>query len=231
MMDHRAALVLTAFVCVLEAAADWAVTRCGRAYIAAAAILISCVTFVFFAAVIPEVGAPRHSGGRRLCRTRYLQARSSIGFRGVIEVASNVSASSWPLPARQDEVHITKLAPGSSSQTMCRGSEHVQVVGRRGAAHAAAHTVLGLLLLGNVAFSYAWTVRTPPGCSADLPPNVCPSTAPPRLALPQSVPSPPYVNGPRTRGDPVLLPGSPCALVQVEYIIAARDGGPRMLKA
>lgn len=53
--SRRVALILTAFVGALEAAADWTVTRCGRCYIAAAAVLISCVTFVFFAAVIPEV--------------------------------------------------------------------------------------------------------------------------------------------------------------------------------
>lgn len=51
----RAGLILSAFVGVLEAAADWTVTRCGRCYIAAAAVLISCVTFVFFFAIIPEV--------------------------------------------------------------------------------------------------------------------------------------------------------------------------------
>mmetsp|Transcript_11612 Transcript_11612/g.34882 ORF Transcript_11612/g.34882 Transcript_11612/m.34882 type:complete len:290 (-) Transcript_11612:466-1335(-) len=99
-LRKRAGLILSAFVGVLEAAADWTVTRCGRCYIAAAAVLISCVTFVFFFAIIPEV------------------------------------------------------------------------LGRKGTAHAAAHSAAGLVLLGNVVFSYAFTVRTPPGCSADLPPHI-----------------------------------------------------------
>lgn len=46
--------VFTIFMAAVESAVDAGVTRCGRAYIAAAAILISLVTAVYFAAVIPE---------------------------------------------------------------------------------------------------------------------------------------------------------------------------------
>lgn len=61
---------------------------------------------------------------------------------------------------------------GEVAASLAHGTWVVQVLGRKGTAHAAAHSAAGLLLLGNVVFSYAFTVRTPPGCSADLPPHV-----------------------------------------------------------
>jgi hypothetical protein len=46
---------VTSLMAVAEALLDAAVTRYGRMYIAAAAVLISLVVAVYFAAVIPEV--------------------------------------------------------------------------------------------------------------------------------------------------------------------------------
>lgn len=47
--------ICTSLMAAMEAVVDAGVTRCGRVYIAAAAILISLVVAVYFAAVIPEV--------------------------------------------------------------------------------------------------------------------------------------------------------------------------------
>lgn len=47
-----------------------------------------------------------------------------------------------------------------------------EVLGRQGAVHACCHSVFGMVLLSNVAFHYVMTIRTAPGCSADLPEQV-----------------------------------------------------------
>ena len=48
--------IVTSLMAVTEALLDAAVTRFGCAYIVAAAVLISLVAAVYFAAVVPEVG-------------------------------------------------------------------------------------------------------------------------------------------------------------------------------
>ena len=82
--------IVTSLMAVTEALLDAAVTRFGRAYIAAAAVLISLVAAVYFAAVVPEVGP---AGG--LTYMIYIAACTSC--RTHATTVRFMTAALWPV--------------------------------------------------------------------------------------------------------------------------------------
>lgn len=144
---HRLDRLVTGVMAAAEAVVDAGVTRCGRAYIAAAAILISLVAAVFFVAIVPEVGRAFHPGAGSAAER--LDCMCFVSCSAVLS-QTHYNLSRQPSNFLKDELL------------------HAQLALSKGRAHAAGHAAFGLLLLANVAFNYAACVRTPPGTTADL---------------------------------------------------------------
>jgi hypothetical protein len=149
--------IVTSLMAVTETLLDAAVTRYGRVYIAAAAVLISLVAAVYFAAVVPEVcfaNGPTPTGYRSACISCRTTATTAVSECGTL-----------PGDALAGVALCVVL-----SADICRAC--MQLAASQGWLHAGGHAALGLVLLGNVAFNYALCVRTPPGTPEDLPHEV-----------------------------------------------------------
>lgn len=96
---------------LVESAVDWCISRCGPLYIATAAVLISSVAFVFFAAIIPEV-VGRQGGVHAFCH-------SLFGVVLLVNIAFNYVMTIRTLPGTSADLPQQVLMDAAEQGRYC----------------------------------------------------------------------------------------------------------------